>query len=254
MYAGMTRRALTHSMALYSFPVASTSKHVRRSALPVLKLATGTDKNSTDGKRLREVFHLALAQIGYALEAVDLPPMRAAASLQHGEVDGEMLRSDEYISSRPFCIKVDFMLSVASVGIYGRAQQFGKAPVDAAIAASSGVVYRRGVVACESRLAMLVPSSRTFAVATTRSGAAMVIAGRVDHLCELDATVAQWRLGVDESARRALVRVGSLVPRLPLFPCLHRRHESLSVTLAAALRSLEANGVLQGLVPKHSNK
>ncbi len=254
MNPGMTRRALTQGLALSCVAPAPASTPGDRLPMPVLKLATGADRHSNDGHRLREVFRSALARLGYALEVVDLPPMRAAALLQRGEIDGEMLRSDEYISSHPLCVKVDFTLYVASVGIYGRAPQHRLAQVDAALAASGGVVYRRGVMACETRLAAAAPKSKTFAVTTTRSGAAMVIAGRVDHLCELDVSIAHWRDGVDEAERNALVRVGSFVPRLPLFPCLHRRHAALGPTLAAMLRALEGHGVLQGLTPKQTNE
>jgi len=105
-------------------------------------------------------------------------------------------------------------------------------------------IYRRGVELCQRSLSSLVPETRLSSIATEYDGVRMLQSGRVDFFCEIDAAL-QSALYSPEfkgvNSVRPLLTIGD---RVVLYPYLYKTHADLAPRLAAVLKAMKAEGLL----------
>ena len=91
----------------------------------------------------------------------------------------------------------------------------------------------------------MLPSDRLSSVSTPELGLRMLLAGRVDFYCELDAAVLN-ALYLPEfknvTSVRPLLMYGDTIA---LHPYLHKKHAELAGRLAAVLKQMKADGSLE---------
>src|SRR5438105_8402868 len=104
--------------------------------------------------------------------------------------------------------------------------------------------YRRGVLFCEKVLAAMAPPARLSDVTEVDQGLRMLLSGRVDYYCDVDAAV-QSALNSGEFKGTAVIHKALVLEAAPLYPYLHRRHAELAPRLAAVLKQMKAEGLIQ---------
>jgi hypothetical protein len=103
------------------------------------------------------------------------------------------------------------------------------------------VLYRRGVVYCERTLSAL-PPERLANVTTTSQALKMLLAGRADVYCDIDSSMRQAQS--EEQIRVPAVRMLLELESAALYPYLHARHAELAPRLAAVLKRMKEEGLL----------
>jgi hypothetical protein len=72
----------------------------------------------------------------------------------------------------------------------------------------------------------------------------MLLSGRADYYCDVD-TAVQNALGSTELKGVTTIRKVLLLQAAPLYPYLVRRHADLAPRLAATLRAMKAEGLIE---------
>lgn len=209
-----------------------------------LRLATGTNEQSSDGRLLRRVFTEALRRLGWRLEVQEMPARRAELALQRGEVDGEMVRTAAYGELHPELQRVDAPLMQTSFGIYGIGTTGLPQTLDELRQAEGAVIYRRGVAVCEQRLREALAPERLVEISAADSAVRMLARGRARFVCDMDSTFSLSLAHLGESHTLPLHRLFELGAPMPLYPYLHARHAALAPRLAATLQAMRAEGWL----------
>jgi polar amino acid transport system substrate-binding protein len=114
------------------------------------------------------------------------------------------------------------------------------------LAATSWIgIYRRGVELCQRSLSPALPGERLSSVSTEEAGLRMLLTGRVDFYCEIDAAMLNALYSPEfknVNSVRSLLTFGDPIA---LYPFLHKKHAELAGRLAAVLKQMKADGLLE---------
>jgi polar amino acid transport system substrate-binding protein len=209
-------------------------------------IVLGTDQTETSyhGRWIRRTYVEAFRRLELPLKLVHVPTQRAAAMLAQGEIDGEVARARAYAAANPSAIRVDEAILEARFVLYGADPALQLQRVEDLQARPLRVAYRRGVVFCERTLqALQLPPERLTDVTDTAQGLNMVVAGRADVFCDIDAAAAPVFAAGSIKGAAAIRRVLEL-DSADNYPYLHGRHAALAPRLAATLKQMKAEGLL----------
>ena len=208
-------------------------------------MVTDQPETTYEGKWQRLAYQEAFKRLGVPLDVELMPTQRVTAMVDSGAVDGQFMRVPSYADTHPEQVRVDepiyevrFALWVSNPALtLSRLQD---------LAATSWIgIYRRGVELCQRSLSPLVPAERLSSVATEYDGLRMLLTGRVDYFCEIDAAL-QSALHSPEFKGVASVRpLLSIGDRIVLYPYLYKKHAELAPRLAAVLKEMKAEGLLE---------
>lgn len=212
-------------------------------------MVTGQPETSYEGKWQRLAYQEAFRRLGLPLEVELMPAQRVTAMVDSGGVDGQFGRVRAYGDTHPEQVRVEeafyevgFALWAGNPG--GNTPALTLQRLQDLTASNLIGVYRRGVELCERSLSPLVPAERLFSVAAEHDALRMLMAGRVDYICEIDAAL-QNALQSPEfkgAAVRALFTIGD---RIGIYPYLAKKNADLAPRLAAVLKAMKEEGVLE---------
>jgi polar amino acid transport system substrate-binding protein len=213
------------------------------SARPASPFVMGTDQpeSALFGKFLRRVHGEAFRRLGVPLQIAYAPTQRLGLLLDQGDIDGDAVRAMAFAAAHPDAIRVDEWLLDDRFALYATDTSMALRHLDELQGSNLRVLYRRGVVYCERTLARL-PPERLSNVTTTSQGLKMLLAGRADVYCDIDSSVLQ---ALDEEPSKApAVRKLLDLQSAALYPYLHARHAELAPRLAAVLKQMKSEGLL----------
>lgn len=209
-------------------------------------MVTGQPETTYEGRWQRRAYQEAFRRIGIPLEVETMPTERMTAMVDSGAVDGQFGRVRAYADTHPEQVRVDEPMYEVGFALWVSNPQLTLSRLQDLSATSLIGVYRRGVELCQRSLSPLVASERLFSVATEHDALRMVLNGRVDYFCEIDAAL-QNALGSPEfkgAAVRPLLTIGD---RIAIYPYLSRKQAEMAPRLAAVLKAMKAEGVLERL-------
>jgi len=206
----------------------------------------GTDQPETTmfGRYYRRVYAEAFRRLGLRVQVVQAPTQRLSVLLAQGDIDGEVARARAYGEAHPELVRVDESVLETAFTLFTAQPALSLKRIEDLPATALRGVYRRGVVYCERTLGPLLPAARFTDVTDVAQGLNMLLAGRADFYCDVDAAVSIELEGgalKDAGAIRRLLdlQVASI------YPYLHGKHSALAPRLAAVLKQMRADGLLE---------
>jgi polar amino acid transport system substrate-binding protein len=207
-------------------------------------MVTDQPETTYEGKWQRLAYQEAFKRLGIPLEVELMPTQRVTAMVDSGAVDGQFMRVPAYADTHPEQVRVDESIYEVGFALWVSNPALTLSRVQDLAATSWIGIYRRGVELCQRSLSPLVPAERLSSVATEHDGLRMLLSGRVDYFCEIDAAL-QSALHSPEfkgAAVRPLLTIGD---RVVLYPYLSRKQAELAPRLAAVLKGMKAEGLLE---------
>jgi hypothetical protein len=210
------------------------------------RIVLGIDtRNNFVDPWMRLVYGEAFRRLHRPLEIVYIPTKRLSVLIDEGSLDGEVLRAYGYAGSHPALLRVEETITKIRVVLWSADEAVRPVTVDDVAKGSWRVMYRRGMGICENPLRAAVQATRLSEAVSTEEGLRVLLARRVDLLCDVDlavyATLAE-RPAAERSAVRETLQIGAPVP---LYPYLHRRNADLALALAQTLRRMKAEGLIE---------
>ena len=231
------------AVLLASFAVAPA--RLRSEPIHPLVIATNQPDTTYEGKWQRRVYEEAFRRLGVPIEVTLMPTLRVTAMVDSGAVDGQFLRVFSYADAHPEQVRVEEPLHQVVFGLWASNPALNLSRLEDLAATRWSGIYRRGVEQCQRSMSEVLPGDRVSIVATPELGLRMLLAGRVDFYCELDAAVLN-ALYLPEfknvTSIRPLLTYGDPIA---LHPYLHRKHAELAGRMAAVLKQMKADGLLE---------
>lgn len=235
---GLALAALLLSALLPPAPCAAGS------AEPFVMGTTRPESDPT-GRWMRKVYAELFRRIDVPLRVLQEPTARLPLMLEAGQIDGEMARGAGYAQEHPSLVRVEEPSFETSFVLYASRDLHLREPPDLT-AGDLRAVFPRGVMECEQGLRAWLPPARVTDVPATEQALSMVALGRADVACALDMLALPL-------LKSPALRLGGLHPVLslgkpvPLYAFVHPRRADLAPAMAAALRQMRAEGVLERL-------
>jgi hypothetical protein len=218
---------------------------VRSEPLCPFVMVTDQPETTYEGKWQRLAYNEAFKRLGAPLEVTLMPTQRVTAMVDSGAVDGQFMRAFAYADAHPEQVRVDESIYEVVFALWVSNPALSLSRLQDLAATSWIGIYRRGVELCQRSLSPLVPAERLSSVSTEDVGLRMLLTGRVDYYCEIDASV-QSALYSPEfknvTSVRPLLTFGD---RIMLYPYLYKKHAELAPRLAAVLKEMKAEGLLE---------
>ncbi|WP_271607392.1 substrate-binding periplasmic protein [Bradyrhizobium sp. CCBAU 11434] len=218
---------------------------LRAEPLRPFVMVTDQPETTYEGKWQRLAYQEAFRRLGVPLEVELMPTQRVSAMVDSGAVDGQFMRVPAYGETHPDQVRVDESIYEVRFAIWASNPGLTLPRLEDLTATNWIGVYRRGVELCQRSLSSLVPETRLTSIATEYDGLRMLLSGRVDFFCEIDAAL-QSALYSPEfkgvTSVRPLLTIGD---RVVLYPYLYKTNADLAPRLAAVLQEMKAEGLLE---------
>ena len=208
-------------------------------------MATDQPETTYEGKWQRLAYKEAFKRLGIPFEVEVMPTQRVSAMVDSGDVDGQFMRVLAYADAHPEQVRVDEPIYEVGFALWVSNPSLTLSRLQDLAATSWIGVYKRGVDLCQRALSPLVPAERLSSVATEEVGLRMLLTGRVDYYCEIDAALKSALYSPEfkgVTSVRPLLTVGD---RIVLYPYLSKKHAELAPRLAAVLKEMKAEGLLE---------
>jgi polar amino acid transport system substrate-binding protein len=208
-------------------------------------MATDQRETTYEGKWQRLAYAEAFKRLGIPLEVDVMPTQRVSAMVDSGDVDGQFMRVLAYANAHPEQVRVDEPIYEVGFALWVSNPALTLSRLQDLAATSWIGVYKRGVELCQRALSPLVSADRLSSVATEEVGLKMLLTGRVDYYCEIDAALKSALYSPEfkgVTSVRPLLTVGD---RIVLYPYLSKKHAELAPRLAAVLRQMKAEDLLE---------
>ena len=210
----------------------------------VFAIGTSQEAESFLGRWQRRIYPELFRRLGMTVQFKVMPLQRLTVASEQGAVDGEVARIGSYAAQHPELVRVDepvydIVWALFSIDTGLRLSALGELAVQ-----PLRVTYQRGIALCEQALKAVVPADRLLDVGTDAQGFNMLRVGRSDLHCTGDLSLPTLQSlpelrGVDISHRVLDISAN------PLFPLVHKRHAELAPRLAAALKQMKAEGLIE---------
>jgi hypothetical protein len=215
-------------------------------AAPPAPIVMGTDMDEStfSGMWLRRIYVEAFRRMEVPLEFAIFPTVRVSSELDRGNVDGEPVRVHGYADTHPNLVRVEEPVFDVVFALYAADPALRLSRLEDLPATTLLGDYRRGVGVCETALKRWLPAARLSDVTTTAQGLKKLLARRTDLYCDINLVVTT-ELAMPEFSGTDKVRRLLDVGTLALYPYLHKRHAALAPRLAATLRQMKAEGLIE---------
>ena len=209
-------------------------------------IVIGTHQPTTtfQGRWVRRIYNEAFRRLDMPLAIAIYPLQRLTVMLDLGQIDGDIARVHGYAAAHPQAIRVEEPIYAMGWGLYA----VDPAPPIATMADLAGTPlragYLRGVAICEARLKEQLPAEQVVPLTTEEQALNMLQSGRLNVYCGSEYTMLDLSLSPQFKTvkPRMLVKLGE---SMPLHPYLHRRWAGLAPRLAAVLRQMREEGLIE---------
>lgn len=214
---------------------------------PVLVLGTPRPDGNYAGVLLRRIYLELFRRIGVPIEIRILPTARLALELSSGHIDGDLGRPWAYIDSQPTLIRVDEPVMDIGFALWAVNPKIALNRMEDLAGSGYSVNFTRGVAECEKSLQTWLPPSRITDVTSTVSALNMLHYGRNDLYCGVDLAVLSDAGGSEFAGRPPPIKLVNIGKPMSLHLYLHSKHAALVPQLAATLKKMKAEGVMDRL-------
>jgi hypothetical protein len=208
-------------------------------------MATDQPETTYEGKWQRLAYREAFKRLGIPLEVDVMPTQRVSAMVDSGAVDGQFMRVLAYADMHPEQMRVDESIYEVGFALWTSNPALTLSRLQDLAAAGWIGVYKRGVELCQRSLSPLVGADRLSSVATEEVGLRMLLTGRVDYYCEIDAALQSALYSPEFKGVTSVHPLLTIGDRIVLYPYLSRKHAELAPRLAAVLKQMKAEGLLE---------
>ncbi len=170
---------------------------------------------------------------------------RRTALMEEGMTDGEASRIYSYGDNRPYLVRVEESLVEFSFALYAANPAVRLERLEDLRASSYLVEHRRGILLCENTLKKWVPAERISDVLTPQQGLKKLVAGRTDLYCDLEVYVRQELMAPEFKSATPIRKVISVGNAVPTYPYLLKKHAALAPRMAAVLKQMKAEGLIE---------
>lgn len=167
---------------------------------------------------------------------------RRSAMIAEGAIDGEGSRVLAYADAHPELIRVEESVLDVTFSIFSANPTLHAKSIES-LPATAIVEYRRGILMCENTLKKMIPAERLSSVVTSEQGIKKLLAGRSDAYCDIDDYFNEAMQG-PEFQGTGKVRKLFQFAALPTYPYLARKHAEFAPRLAATLKKMKSEGLL----------
>lgn len=207
-------------------------------------LGVEADREAYGTKWAMLVYTEAFSRLGIPVQFGFYPLARRTAMLDAGEIDGEPGRIYEYAAAHPNLIRIEEPFAAVNIALFAADPALRLQSLEQLRAGSLLVEYRRGILFCEKALTPLLPVERLSSITSEEQGVKKLMAGRIDLYCDLDVPVRRV-LNSPEFSDTARVRKVFSLGSIQTYPYLHRKHAALAPLLAATLKAMKAEGLIE---------
>lgn len=207
-------------------------------------MGTDIDDTTQSGRWMRKIYDEAFRRLDIPLKVAIFPTKRLSTAVDAGDVDGEFFRVYEYAAAHPNLVRVEVPVMEVVFALFTADPALRLNRIEDLPASGLSGDYRRGVLVCETTLKQWLPADRLSDVNTTEQGLKKLIAKRSDFMCDMDTAVASVLLTPDFKHADAIRRLAE-IKTLSLYPYVHRRNADLAPRLAATLKKMRAEGLIE---------
>ena len=210
------------------------------------KLVIGIDEEAnTYGGILGRLLYAEISRrMGLNFELITFPQQRRSEMVDAGAIDGETSRVHAYGAAHPNLVRVEEVLIDLNFGLYSASPALRIQRLeDLAVGKLKGE-YRRGVLFCEKTLKSVLPAEQVSDVTESLQGLKKLLSGRSDVYCDLDFGIIT-PLHDPEIVAAGRVRKLFDLGVIPTYPYLHKKHAELVPRMAAAIRKMKAEGLVE---------
>lgn len=234
-------RLLVVVLWLFSLPQGVTAQPLPASPFV---LGVEAEPGSYGNKRAVLVYAEAFKRMGIPVQFGYFPLVRRTALLDAGEIDGEPGRILEYAAAHPNLIRAEEPFTAMSFALFTADPAMRLQSLEQLRTGSLLVEYRRGILLCEKLLTPVLPPERLSSITSEEQGIKKLLAGRIDLYCDLDIPV---RRVLNSPEMKEVTRVRKLfdLGEVPTYPYLHRKHAKLTPLLAATLKAMKSEGLIE---------
>jgi len=207
-------------------------------------IGTSQGDDTVAGRLQRRIYVEAFRRMDVPLEIAVFPLQRLSISTDEGSIDGDVARVQGYGASHPQLVRVEEPVYEVTWALFALNPALEALPELGALSATRWRgSYLRGVGVCERALKALLPPERLQDVTSDAQGFTMMRLGRTEVHCTADLsaltlqTQPEFR---DVVITRRVVDIGTF----PLYPYVHKRNAELAPRLAATLRQMKAEGLV----------
>lgn len=184
----------------------------------------------------------AFRRLGIPVEMPVIALARRAAMIEAGAIDGEGARVYAWGETHPEVIRVEESLLDLTFSVFtANPALLGKSLAE--LPPTALVEYRRGILVCETALKKSIPAPRLSTITTTEQGIKKLLAGHTDAYCDLEPYVRE-ALRSPEIKNAANTRKLFDIASLATYPYLFKKHGELAPRLAAVLKQMKTEGLL----------
>lgn len=206
---------------------------------------SGGGEGSFTVKLFRQIYAEAFRRMGVPLEIVHYPTARLPLMLDRGMIDGEMARALLYGQLNPKLIRVSESVLVGAFVLYTAKPELRLSELKDLLTSTLRAEYRLGVLTCEGAMKATVSGERLSTIATTRQGLEKLLRDRTDVYCDIDLAVLNVLYGPPLQGAGALHTLLQIGDPAPLYPYLHPNHADMAPRLAATLKQMKLEGLLE---------
>jgi polar amino acid transport system substrate-binding protein len=201
-------------------------------------------QTSYTGRYFRRLYGEAFRRLGLRVELPTYPTLRIGVLVDQGTIGGEVARARVYADAHPELIRVDESVLDIEFALFTANAALDLKRLDDLPAMKLRVNFRRGVLYCEKALASVLPPEQISDVTQIEQGLMMLLTSRTDFFCDIDLAVLS-ALGSPEFKDVTTIRKALVLETAPLFPYLSRKHAELAPRLAAVLKEMKAEGLIE---------
>jgi polar amino acid transport system substrate-binding protein len=195
----------------------------------------------------QRIYGEAFGRLGLPMRMATYPVQRIGMQLDQGAIDGDVARTSIYGEAHPELIRVEESVIDIVWGLYSANASLELKRLEDLPAMKLRAVYRRGVLYCERALKSVLPAEQVFDVTQDEQGLMMLMKGRADVFCSNDIVdfAKLSRQNASELNGAAATRRVLVLDATPLYPYLLRKHAELAPRLAAVLKAMKDEGLIE---------
>lgn len=191
------------------------------------------------------IYAEAFRRMGIPLKFNSYPLQRLSAMVDEGAIDGEGGRVYGYGATHPNLVRVEESLLELNFSLYTAHPTLRLQRKDEQAFTGLRVEYRRGILMCETTLKRWVAPERLSDVTTVEQGVNKLLARRTDLYCDLDIHILTALHTPEFKGATSVRKVLDLSTSVPIYPYLHKKHAALAPRLAATLKAMKAEGLIE---------
>ena len=198
-------------------------------------------------KWYRRIYGEAFRRLDLPLQMATYPTQRIGALLDQGAIDGEVARARIYAEAHPELIRVDESVFDVVWGLYSANAALELKRLEDLPAMKLRANYRRGVLYCERALKSVLSPEQILDVTQDDQAVTMLLTGRSDVFCSADIVDISILSGLNSAELKgaATIRRVLVLQTAPLYPYLLRKHAELAPHLAAVLKAMKSEGLIE---------